>query len=1465
MARAHSRNRQQRGERRALRGARGGHAALCSLTLAIAVLLSGCTKVLGDFRIGDTAPPPVVDAGKEAGPLDIILTPLDGLQTTEWGGRASFTIVLGTAPQANVAIALSPSDIPDKPKEGSVSPESVTFTPVNWNAPQTVYVTGAQDEEPDGNTIYDVVTSPASSEDPHFRGMDPPDVAVTNVDDDTPGFIVTPLNGLTTTEWGGTATFTVALTGIPRDIVTVSLTSGSTNEAKVTPAALAFSPANCRSPQTVTVTGLDDDDSDGTQMFQIITGRANSADPTYEGLNVPDVQVVNVDDETAGVTITPLTGLVTSEKGLTSTFTVALNTAPTVDVSIAFTSSNTREGTVSPARLTFTSSNWRAPQTVTVTGVEDDRPDGNQPYKISIAQLETGDERYRPIDPPDLNVINIDNESAWIFVTPERGLTTSEDGLSAAFAVVLVAPPEGDVTVDFSSSAPGESSVNPRRITFTPRSWSAPQMITVTGVDDGNAIDGDVAYRVRGTVDVASSDPSYGALPPLEVTLINLDNDTPGVSITPLEGLVTTEGGGKATFNVALRSKPTESVRINLSTSNAAEGTVFPPYLTFTAANFASPQKVTVTGVDDMARDGNQRYSILTAAAMTNDDGYRNLDAPNVSVVNIDDDSPGVIVVRTGDLTTTESGGAATFALQLTMPPKLGVAISVSSTNAAEGEVSPGIVNFSPANWNSPQMVTVTGKDDSFADGAQPYRVLIAPTSSGDLDYQGVDAEDIPVTNLDDETASVIVLADAPLTTTEAGGAATFSIVLGSQPMGLVTVLLTTSRPGEGSVTPNSMIFTSANWRAPQIATVTGVDDMLVDGHQPFFVVVSRTSSLDFGYNNLKPSDVAVVNLDDESPGVNVVAARDLTTTENGATAEFTVALSAPPPSDVTIALRSTLPSEGTVSPATLVFTPTDWNAPQVVTVTGVDDMMTDGTQSYRIILDPPTGDAAYGAIDPSDVDVVNLDNDSPTIQIIPPKIATTTESGGTATFGVYLMARPAEPVVLPLFSNNPSEGALSHGELTFTAANWSTPQWVTVTGMDEMPPVADGDIPYKITVGPARAGTGVYAGRRANDVLLVNLDNDVAGLAVSPAQGSTTEGGIATAFTVALLTAPSYAVTVPIASTRPNEGMPLASSLVFTPANWNAPQTVTVRGIDDRIVDGDQVYRIAVGPTASGDATNTGDPNYRGKRAPDVVIKNLDDDGAAIRVTAAPDLKTSEAGATAKFTVVLASAPANPVTIPLVSGDTSEGTITEPSSGTLVFTAANWSVAQTVTVTGADDPDADGTVPYAVRFQPATGDARYTGRTAADVKLTNIDNDSPGLTISGALNLTTTEAGGTAMFRMVLNKAPTDVVTFMLHSSNTTEGTVMPAMVHFAPEDWNVPQTVTITGQQDTSIDGNQVYAIRFDPAASSDAGYARMVVDSLSVINLDDDMPPATLNKQRRPNGKARRETSSDALPPR
>jgi hypothetical protein len=111
---------------------------------------------------------------------------------------------------------------------------------------------------------------------------------------------------------------------------------------------------------------------------------------------------------------------------------------------------------------------------------------------------------------------------------------------------------------------------------------------------------------------------------------------------------------------------------------------------------------------------------------------------------------------------------------------------------------------------------------------------------------------------------------------------------------------------------------------------------------------------------------------------------------------------------------------------------------------------------------------------------------------------------------------------------------------------------------------------------------------------------------------------------------------------------------------------------------------------------------------------------------------------------------------------------------------------------------------------------------------------------------------------------APTAGVTFFMHSSNPAEGTV-PAFVQFTTDNWNVPQPVTITGQDDTVPDGNQVYTIFFDPAESSDLGYKELLVDPLSVTNIDDDSVLAPVAKQRAPASRPRRPRTTDAHPPK
>ena len=66
---------------------------------------------------------------------------------------------------------------------------------------------------------------------------------------------------------------------------------------------------------------------------------------------------------------------------------VRLRSEPTSGVTIYVASSDTGEGTVSASSLAFTTTNWNADQTVTITGVADNLSDGDQSYAIRLWRI----------------------------------------------------------------------------------------------------------------------------------------------------------------------------------------------------------------------------------------------------------------------------------------------------------------------------------------------------------------------------------------------------------------------------------------------------------------------------------------------------------------------------------------------------------------------------------------------------------------------------------------------------------------------------------------------------------------------------------------------------------------------------------------------------------------------------------------------------------------------------------------------------------------------------------------------------------------------------------------------------------------------------------------------------------------------------------------------------------------------
>jgi hypothetical protein len=113
------------------------------------------------------------------------------------------------------------------------------------------------------------------------------------------------------------------------------------------------------------------------------------------------------------------------------------------------------------------------------------------------------------------------------------------------------------------------------------------------------------------------------------------------------------------------------------------------------------------------------------------------------------------------------------------------------------------------------------------------------------------------------------------------------------------------------------------------------------------------------------------------------------------------------------------------------------------------------------------------------------------------------------------------------------------------------------------------------------------------------------------------------------------------------------------------------------------------------------------------------------------------------------------------------------------------------------------------------------------------------GVTIAPLEGLTTSEDADSDEFTVVLDAPPTTDVLVSVESSDTSEGTVSTSLLVFTPENWDVPRTVVVTGVDDDLLDGDVAYEILLGPAVSDDARYDGMSLPSVSVVNLDNDVP--------------------------
>ncbi len=311
--------------------------------------------------------------------------------------------------------------------------------------------------------------------------VDPDNLTTNGTSTSNPGNGIVTVTGtsLSVSETGTTDSFTIVLDSQPADNVKICLSSSDTTEAEIVisgdvlgpdtdcvSARVEFTPLDWNHAKTVIIAGVDDAQSDGNTGFTIITQSTISTDSEFDRVDPADVGGITTDDDvSAGINVSPVSGITVNESGTTSSFSVSLASQPQSLLKVCLESDTPAEAVVlvsgdvlgpdgdcPTARVEFNASNWFMAKTVSIQGVADSTVDTNKSFTIVTGTV-TSDPVYNAINPSDvtgtnMNMDTVQADTQYSPPSPSPGTFTSIIGLPGA--VDIWAYDAGDVITTIS-------------------------------------------------------------------------------------------------------------------------------------------------------------------------------------------------------------------------------------------------------------------------------------------------------------------------------------------------------------------------------------------------------------------------------------------------------------------------------------------------------------------------------------------------------------------------------------------------------------------------------------------------------------------------------------------------------------------------------------------------------------------------------------------------------------------------------------------------------------------------------------------------------------------------------------------------------------------------------------------------------------------------------------------------------
>ena len=906
---------------------------------------------------------------------------------------------------------------------------------------------------------------------------------------------------------------------------------------------------------------------------------------------------------------------------------------------------------------------------------------------------------------------------------------TVVEGTTAEFVVRLSAASAQEVTVAYATSdgtaeEPSDYTETSSTLTFTPGEME--KRIRVPVLDD-------TVNESDETFTVTLSAPQNATVErPVATGTITDDSGVPSLSINDVT-VTEVVGGVDAVFTVTLSNPASTVVTVSYVTSNGSgtgDATAGSDYTAVSAttltigANTLSGT-ITVRVLDDLVDEPSETFTVI----LSSPSGATVADGTGIGTIIDNDGSPSLSI---GDVTVGE-GAEAEFTVTLSAVSGLAVMVDFTTSDVSalaelDYETRSGRLTI-PAGSTTGK-IPVPVLDDVLDEPDETFTVTLSnPTNATVGDGTGTG------TITDDDSPPTLSIGD--VTVTEDSGTATFTVRLNVPIDRPVTVDFTTvdgSAVADLDYTATEGMLTFAPGETEKTITVVVLEDPTDEPDEMFVVLLSNPDNAVFADNEATGT---ITERRGSSPIEDpTISIEDVTVSETGGTALFTVSLSGPSPRVVTVDFRT---MDGTAE-AVLDYTATDGTVrfeagetEQTITVSVLDDTLDEPDETFTVTLSNPTNATVA---DNEGIGTIT-DDDYPAVAVLYGAVSYTVTEGGSVEVTVVLSAPPGRRVVI-LLTHMPGGGALesdySGVPVNVAFDPGETRQTFTVTAVEdaeyddgESVVLGFGALPQGVTAADPEIATVTIDdnnhvpgavprewlgrfGRTAVTHVVDALDERMRWLAEPPrcapdrrpedtvtGTGTITDdegaptlsiddatvieaSGAVAEFTVTLSAVSAQAVTVAYAT---SDGTAVAGSdytttggtLTFAPGETSKTVMVPVTAND--VDEPDEIFSVTL--SASTNATVV-DGEGTGTITDDEGAPTLSIDDATV---------IEASGAVAEFTVTLSAVSAQAVTVAYATSDGTAvaGSDYTTTGGTLTFTPGETSKTVMVPVT-ADDVD---------------------------------------------------------------------------------------------------------------------------------------------------------------------------------